>query len=170
MYSASSVNVVAAGHISNSISLHKGTRQGLSLSPLHCNLALKSLLRFLLFHSNLHGIMVGQQEGCTALFADDILIFTSDPKSNMPHIQDIFTQFRVSSGLRINFSKSEVLPLSYARPPPWTINFTFSIVKTHVTYLGIKIEKSPSTLYHLNYPPVISKIIGELENWAFPVW
>lgn len=140
--------------------LHKGTRQGCPLSPLFFNLALKSLSHFLLFHSNLHVAMVGQQEVCTALFADDILIFTSDPKSDMPHIQDIFTQFRVCSGLRINFSKSEILPLYHAWPPPWTAHSTLSVAKTHITYLGIKIGKAPSSLYHLNYPPVISKSLG----------
>lgn len=38
--------------------------------------------------------------------------------------------------------------------------------KTHITYLGIKIGELPCSLYHLNFPPVISKIINELETWA----
>lgn len=85
----------------------------------------------------------------------------------MLHIQDIFTWFRVRSGLRINFSKSEVLPLHHTCPPSWSTHSIFPIAKAHITYLGIKIGKSPSSLFHpLNYPPIVSKIIGELENWG----
>lgn len=83
MHSAPSTNVIAAGHISNSIPLHKRIRQGCPLSPLLFNLAL--------FHSYLHRLMVGQHELHKALLANDILIFTSDPKINRPHIQEIFT-------------------------------------------------------------------------------
>lgn len=32
-------------------------------------------------------------------------------------------------------------------------------------YLGIKIGKLPSSIYHLNYPPLIKKISQELGNW-----
>lgn len=31
--------------------------------------------------------------------------------------------------------------------------------------MGIKIGKEPSSLYSLNYPPLIPKIVGELEVW-----
>lgn len=110
MYSAPSMNVIAAGLISN-ICLHKGTQEGCPLSPLQFNLALEPLFRYLLFHSKLHRVKVGSQELWTALFADDILIFTSDPCTDMLHIQEVFTLFHDCSGLRINFSKSKILPL-----------------------------------------------------------
>lgn len=53
------------------------------------------------------------------------------------------------SGLKINFSKREVLPVN----------------SKHITYLGKKIGRDPSSLYFYNYPPLISKIVGELETW-----
>lgn len=64
-----------------------------------------------------------------------------------------------------NFSKSEILPLFQTRPPPWASDSIFPVAKTHIMYLGIKIGKAFSFLYHLNYSPVLLKI-AELENWS----
>lgn len=86
MYAAPTANVVAAGLISKPTKLHKGTRQGRPLSPLLFNLAIEPLYRQLLYHPSLHGVQIGQKELCLALFADDILIFTSDPTYDMPLI------------------------------------------------------------------------------------
>ncbi|PIO40484.1 hypothetical protein AB205_0190240 [Aquarana catesbeiana] len=36
----------------------------------------------------------------------------------------------------------------------------------HITYLGIQIGREPSSLYLLNYPPLIIKIVKELEAWG----
>lgn len=36
----------------------------------------------------------------------------------------------------------------------------------HSTYLGIKIGQTPESLYHLNYPRLISKMLKELEGWG----
>lgn len=115
MYLAPSANVIAAENISNSIHLHKGTHQGCPLSLLLFNLALEPLARYLLFNSELHGVRVGFKELWIALFADDILIFTSSPQVDMLHIHKIFTCFRTCLGLRINF-KSEILPLFRTLP------------------------------------------------------
>lgn len=48
----------------------------------------------------------------------------------------------------------------------WTSSSPFSIAKQHnLAYLGLKIVKKPSSLYHLNYHTMIAKIIGEMEAW-----
>lgn len=99
------------------------------------------------------------------LFANDILIFSSNPRADIPHIQDIFTSFPACSGLRINFSKSEILPLYHPRFPPWANASPFTVTKQHITYLGEKIDKVPLSLYHLHFSLVFTKIIGELETW-----
>lgn len=119
MYAAPTANIVAAGHISKSVKLYKGTRQGCPLSPLLFNLALEPLSRYLFSHPSLHSVQIGQQELRLALFTDDILIFSSNPTFDMLLIQDVFTQFRGLSGLNINFAKSEILPLFHCRIPSW---------------------------------------------------
>lgn len=77
----------------------------------------------------------------------------------------LIDQFRLCSGLRINYNKSEILPLGTVSNPPWTQNSIFSVAQSHITYLGIRIGKLPSSLYNLNYPPLLKKISQELANW-----
>lgn len=113
----------------------------------------------------IHGIHLGEHKLRSALFADDVLIFSSNPTSDMTTIKQIFDEFRLCSGLRINYNKSEILPLGPTSNLPWTSHSPFTIAKYHITYLGIKIGKIPSSLYTLNYPPLINKIIQELKNW-----
>lgn len=56
-------------------------------------------------------ITFGREEVRIALFADDILIFTSAPAHNLLVIQSIFSEFGQFAGLCIHFGKSEVLTL-----------------------------------------------------------
>lgn len=80
-------------------------------------------------------------------------------------IKNVFDEFRLCSGLRINYTKSEILPIGSHSAPKWTHQSIFPVAKSHITYLGIKIGKLPSSLYHLNYPPLVSKITQELNTW-----
>lgn len=106
LYSAPSATVIVAGIQSNPIRLHKGTRQGCPLSPLHFNLAIEPLSRYLSTTSSIQGIPFGQVNMRVALFADDILIFTTSPQTDIPIIQTVFESFRKCSGLKINIAKS----------------------------------------------------------------
>lgn len=80
LYSSLSARVVAAGHVSNPIPLHKGTCQGCPLSPLLFILVIEPLSRYLNAEIPLHGIILGSEELRLTLFADDILIFTANPQ------------------------------------------------------------------------------------------
>lgn len=46
----------------------------------------------------------------TAIFADDISIFTARPQDDLPLIKATFDQFKLVSGLQINYNKSDILP------------------------------------------------------------
>lgn len=165
MYTTPAARLVAARLLSDEFRLHKGTRQGCPLSPLLFNIALEPLSRYLSHIAPLHGINIGKHELRTSLFADDVLIFSANPSSDMLTIKSIFDKFRLCLGLRINYNRSEILPIGTLSNPSWTPNSIFSVTKSHITYLGIKIGKLPSSLYHLNYPPLLTKISQELDNW-----
>lgn len=71
--------VVVAGLLFDDIRLLQGKRQGCPLSPLLFNLALDPLSRYLSGIAPLHGVHVGRIELYTALFDDNVLIFTFVP-------------------------------------------------------------------------------------------
>lgn len=60
------------------------------------------------------------------------------------------------------YSKSEILPLDSIPKHSWMPSYPFSLAKSYITYLGVKIVNIP---YTLNYPSLIQKLIQELENW-----
>lgn len=87
LYSGPSATIVAAGVQSNPIRLHKGTRQG-------CPLSLWNPCRVTLTPTRAYkGSLFGQEDMRVALFADDILIFTTSLMTDITAIQSIFDSF-----------------------------------------------------------------------------
>lgn len=41
----------------------------------------------------------------------------------------------------------------------------FKVAQTSIKYLGFHIGKHTASMYSLNYPPLINRIVGELEAW-----
>lgn len=72
----------------------------------------------------------------------------------MDILQSTLDLFRTCSGLRVNYNKSEVLPLTHPVSSRWKVSYLFPLAQQFITYLGVKIEKGPSSLYNLNYPPL----------------
>lgn len=168
VYTAPTAQIHTSGCLSPAFPLLRGTRQGCPLSPLLFNLALEPLARFL-EDSNLYkGIRVGQQEVKIALFADDVLLFLSDPVNQLKSVLQTMSHFGTFSGYRINADKSELLELNpQASPVSWSgLGITIKTAPTHITYLGIKIGRRPESLYSLNYVPLINKILAELGRWS----
>lgn len=166
MYASPTARLVTPDFISGTISLAKGTRQGCPLSPLLFNLAIETLSRILNSPAGISDITVGDQTVRSALFADDILLFLSNPLSDFDTLRDLFAVLRLSSGFRINYDKSEVLALNPRMSIKWQVSSPFTLATHYITYLGIHIGREPSYLYTLNYPPLITKIVKELEAWA----
>lgn len=57
------------------------------------------------------GIQVEQREFKTCLFADNVIIYLTDPKQSLPAVEDILATFQETLGLAINKSKSEIYPI-----------------------------------------------------------
>lgn len=79
----------------------------------------------------------------------------------------IFNEF--SSGYKINFSKSEALPLGNLKPDSVT-NFPFQWSKSGFVYLGINVSPDLNKLWKLNFAPIIHKVKKDLQRWqALPL-
>ena len=73
------------------IPLKSGTRQGFPLSPYLFNIVLEVLARASRQHKEVKGIQIGKEEVKLSLFADDMIIYLSDPKNSTRELLQLKT-------------------------------------------------------------------------------
>ncbi len=139
LYRSPKAAVFTNGDISNSFTLAHGTRQGCPLSPLIFALALEPLASAIRNHANIKGIISGGEEHKLLLYADDILLLSSSPGNTVPHMLSMIGSFSCISGYKINWLKSEAMPLSKICSPSIRQSWQFKWLPSGLVYLGIMI-------------------------------
>ena len=82
IYSKPVANIKLNGEKLEAIPLKSGTRQGCPLSPYLFNIVLKVLARTIQQQKEIKGIQIGKEEIKISLFADDMIVYISDPKKS----------------------------------------------------------------------------------------
>ena len=111
VYSSPKASVITNRLNSEYFNLHRGTHQGCPLSPLLFALAIEPLSIALKTSLNISGILRWGIEHKVSLYADDLLVYISDPVKSAPALIQILRQFGPFSGHKLNFAKSESFPL-----------------------------------------------------------
>ena len=153
------------GERSSSFELHRGVRQGDPLSPLLFDLALEPLAIGIRNHPQIHGIKCGDTESLVNLYADDLLIFISDPELSVPNLLNYIDAFSRLSGYSINWSKSEFMCITNNLSPSFLKSLPFKIIDDHFTYMGLKISRNPKHLFKLNFQHMVDKLKANIECW-----
>ena len=156
-YSQPLASVITNGKQSEYFPLGRCTRQGCCLSPLLFAIAVEPLAIALKQSEDFLGVVRGGFTHKISLYADDILLYVTDPLTSVPPILKILDQFGKFSGYKINNEKSEMFPLN---PPAALIpaaHFPFRIVQKSFTYLGIEITPSFSSLFTKNFGTLFEK-------------
>lgn len=104
--------------------LYRGTRQG---CPLIFASALEPLAAAIRDNANIKGIQAGKSEHKLLLYADDVLLLTTNPEAAVPHVLSLIDSFSLVSGYRVNWGKSEAMPLSTVSPPRIDVSKTGSL-------------------------------------------
>ncbi len=107
LYSAPSAVVLTNGLSSQPFNLHRGTRQGCPLSPLLFALAIEPLAIALRECQQITGITCGEAVHKVTLYADDLLLFISNPQTSLPAALSLLENFGQLSGYRLNLHKSD---------------------------------------------------------------
>ena len=140
---------------------------GCPLSPLLFVLTLEPLLNKIRSNEDIKGIEIQNTTYKLAAFADDLLLFLSEPHITLPNLLKDLEHFHLLSNLKINHSKSNALNISI---PSSVIdlckkNFSFNWAKRSIKYLGIEISSDLKDLFHLNYIPAIKETQEDLKRW-----
>ena len=82
IYSKPEANIKVNGEKLEAIPLQSGTRQGCPLSPYLFNIIFEVLARAIRQQKEIKGIQIGKEELKISLFADDMIVYVTDPKTS----------------------------------------------------------------------------------------
>jgi hypothetical protein len=102
IYSKQVANIRLNGETLEAIPLKSGTRQGCPLSPYLYNIVLEVLARAIRKQKEVKGIQFGKEEVKISLFANDIIVYLSDPKNSTRELLNLMNNFSKVAGYKIN--------------------------------------------------------------------
>lgn len=162
LYNCPLAAIITNGLWSKNFKVGWGNRQGCPLSPLLFTLAIEPRAEVIRSDPTVFGIDSDRGTHKISLYADDDLLFISKPVVSMHRVITIINQFSLFSGYRINFSKSEAMPLGRQ---PHIPSFPFKWSPAGFVYLGIFITPCFDQMFKRNFVPLFDKIRQDLERW-----
>lgn len=152
--------------ISDYFRLYRGTRQGCPLSPLLFNIAIEPLAIALRKEADLSGINRGGSTHKISLYADDLIIYISNPDISIPRVIELINSFGGISGYQINFNKSILFPINNKARQLDLNKFPFKISYSSFEYLGISVTSTYKELFRCNFAAVMEKTKKDLNRWS----
>ena len=162
------VNGSAHGFFSTS----RGLRQGDPLSPLLFIIVMETLSRMLeraVAGGFISGFAVGNSTGAElsishSLFADDTLIFCEADTKQAWHLRGVFIWFQAILGLKINLSKSELVPVGQVPNVPELAGILgCQVASLPLNYLGLPLGASFKS--KVLWARVVEKMEKCLAGW-----
>jgi hypothetical protein len=114
IYSKPVDNIKANGKKLEAIPLKSGTRQVYPLFPYLFNIVFEVLARAIRQQKEIKRIQIGKEKVKISLFADDIIVYISDPKKPTRELLNLINSFSEVAGYKIN-SKKSMAPFSTQR-------------------------------------------------------
>ena len=101
IYDKPTVNTLLNSEKLKTFPLKSGTRQGCPLSPLLFNIILEVLAIAIREEKEIKGIQIGKEELKLSLFADDIILYTENPKDSTRKVLVLINVYSKVAGYRI---------------------------------------------------------------------
>ena len=157
--------VVTNNQISPSFHLTRSARQGCPLSPALFILAIEPLAELIRMDPDIKGFTVNQEEYKINLFADDVLVYLTNPFYSLRKLSFRLEEYGKVSGYKVNWDKSEILPFTEGDYTQCRSLTHFRWPTNGIKYLGIRVDNNIMNLYKLNYLPLLRKIQEDLDKW-----
>lgn len=165
-----SVAVKLNDSISDFFLTGKGFRQGDPLSPLLFNLVVDSLTRMLSRAASanlISGLCPSLCPGGVIClqYADDTILFSEANIEKARNLKQVLTCFEQVSGMRINYHKSELVPVGLSEEEALNFSEVFHcpIGSFPIKYLGIPLHYDK--LRREDIQPLIDKILKRIAGW-----
>jgi hypothetical protein len=156
-------SVLLNGVPGKSFKCKRGVRQGDPLSPLLFVLA-ADLLQYIINRAasegNLQHPLSDSFDGYFPIvqYADDTLLFLPVEESQILYLKQVLHQFASSTGLKVNFSKSFLVPINVSddRASSLVASFECQVGSMPFTYLGLPLGTTRPSVQ--DFLPLISRI------------
>jgi hypothetical protein len=160
IYSKPVANTKLNGEKLKAIPLKSGNRQGCQLSCYICNIVLEVLARAVQEQKDIKRIQIGKEEVKISLFANDMLLYTNDPKYSTRKLLNLINRFSAVAGYKINSNKS--MAFLYTEDK-WTEKeirerTPFTIVTNNIKYIGVTLTKEMKDLYDKKFKSLKKEI------------
>lgn len=155
------------GVTSRPFCIRKGTRQGCSLSPLLFVLYMEPFAERIRQNPALFGIRMGDREHKILLYADDVVLFLTQPLTSLSPLMEELESFSWASGFKVNIHKTQAhsSTLPKTEQQVLTAQFPFAWPSDGVPYLGMQIFPTLDKIAQVNYSTLLTEVRGELSNW-----
>ena len=134
-----------------------------SLNQPFC-LALEPLAAAIRKNLNIQGVKINESTHKLLLYADDILWLTS--ARSVPALLDVIKSFSRISGYKVNWSKSEALPLTSYCPKTLFQAGLFQWPTEGIKYLGILFPHQIDKIIEKNLDPLFNKMSLDTDRWS----
>lgn len=165
LYSSPEAYVSTNNNRSTYFPLSRGTRQGCPLSPLLFALAIEPLSIALKASPAFCGVKREGTEYRVSLYADDLIMYVTDPVVSIPGILSILQSFGSVSGYKLNIQKSICFPVNTPALQIQSTNIPFNLTKPGFKYLGVNITRSLDLLLKANLTPLLSQTKLDFQRW-----
>lgn len=165
IYAQPKASILTNGDISQPFHLHRGVRQGCSCSPYLFNLAIEALASQIRLNRDIAPIKIHNIENKISLFADDITLFMSHPKSSIPPLLQLIDTFSSFSGYKINWGKSELMPISDKVDLNFLRTTPFKMTRDQFRTLGIIATREHGKLLSSNWDSKIQQLNQNIQFW-----
>jgi hypothetical protein len=126
---------------------------------------LEVLARAIQQQKDIKGIQIGKEEVKISLFADNMIVYITDPKNSTRELLNLINSFSEVAGYKINSNKSMAFFYTNDKRKKKEIRETpFTIVTNNIKYLGVTLPKEVKDLYDNNFKP-LKKEIEDLRRW-----
>lgn len=170
LYAYPTASVITNQDVSSEFPLLRGTRQGDPSSPYLLDLVVETLATKIRQHPKISPVSIKGQEHHLLLYADDILLYVSNPKESIPSIMEVFNHFGSLSGFQINWDKSELMPVHLNHNSTMLNSVPFKIAKDKFMYLGVYVTRKPGLLLEENWNLKMNQLKKNIEFWkTFPL-